>query len=196
VLTGFGPFKNNIRNLSGEIARVFNSQVKDYQIIKKILPVSWKNSINSYKNILEKIRELPKLVILLGIHQSKNLQLEKYAWNFKCGQDIDNRVKFGIIKRYYPLRLKSIIDIPKLYSSLKNVMNISISKFPGFYLCNYLYYWALDLSKKEYPVMFIHIPAKGKLNECINKIRDILETTIKIHYDKIKRLMVNSDPFY
>jgi len=184
VLTGFGPFKNNIRNLSGEIARVFNSQVKDYQIIKKILPVSWKNSINSYKNILGKNKELPKLVLLLGIHQNKNLHLERYAWNFKYGQDNENSVKFGIIKYYYPLRLKSIIDIPKLYSSLKNVSNIFISEFSGLYLCNYVYYWALDLSKKEYPVMFIHIPAKGKLNECINKIRNILETTIKIHYDK------------
>lgn len=184
MLTGFGPFNNNDWNLSGEIVRGFNSQAKDDQIIKKILPVSWINSINSYKNIVENFRELPKLVLLLGIHQSKNLQLEKYAWNFKCGQDIDNRVKFGIIKRYNPLRLKSIIDIPKLYSSLKNVIHISISKFPGSYLCNYLYYWALDLSKKEYTVIFIHIPAKGKLNECISKIRNILETTIKIHYDK------------
>ena len=184
VLTGFGPFKNNIRNLSGEIARVFNSQVKDYQIIKKILPVSWKNSINSYKNILGKNKELPKLVLLLGIHQNKNLHLERYAWNFKYGQDNENSVKFGIIKYYYPLRLKSIIDIPKLYSSLKNVSNIFISEFPGLYLCNYVYYWALDLSNKEYPVMFIHIPAKGQLNECIVKIKNILETIIEIHYDR------------
>ena len=184
VLTGFGPFKNNNWNLSGEIVRGFNSQVKDDQIIKKILPISWKNSINSYKNILEKIKELPKLVILLGIHENKNLHLESYAWNFKYGQDNENSVKFGIIKYYYPLRLKSIIDIPKLYSSLKNVSNIFISEFPGLYLCNYVYYWALDLSNKEYPVMFIHIPAKGQLNECIVKIKNILETTIEIHFDK------------
>ena len=29
--------------------------------------------------------------------------------------------------------------------------------------------------------MFIHIPAKGQLNECIVKIKNILETIIEIH---------------
>ena len=83
VFTGCGPFKSNAVNLSCEIVKNFPLHVNNYRINKEILPVSWKNSIKLYKNLLKTIEIAPKLVILLGIHPSSNLHLEKFGWNFK-----------------------------------------------------------------------------------------------------------------
>jgi pyrrolidone-carboxylate peptidase len=150
--------------------------------VKKILPVSWKDSIFSYKKLLSESVFKPELVILLGIHSSKKYHLEKFGWNFKIGIDIENNFKFGPIKVYSPPLIKTKLNLKNIYQAIKEKTNISISSFAGLYLCNYLYYWALHLSNKEYPVVFIHIPSRGLISECINKVDMVLNAIIKTHF--------------
>ena len=59
-------------------------------------------------------------------------------------------------------------------------MDIKISNFPGFYLCNYIYFWALYLSKNNYPAMFIHIPSNGEKDDHTNKIKLLLRAIIEL----------------
>ena len=184
VLTGFGPFKNNKINLSSEIVQNFPSYINNYRINKEILPVSWKNSIKIYKNLLKAITVTPKLVVLLGIHTGNNLRLERFGWNFKYGIDVENTFKIGIIKFFFPFRIRTVLNITKIYSCLKNKINLSISTFPGFYLCNYLYYWAMYLSDQKYPAIFIHIPSNGDVDEYTKKVELILKLVIKLHLDR------------
>lgn len=181
VLIGFGPFKNNETNLSSEVVQNFPSHANNFRINKEILPVSWKNAIKLYKNLLKAIKIAPKLVMLLGIHTGSNLHLEKFSWNLKYGIDNENNFKLGIIKYFFPFRIKTVLNLSKIYSSLKNKINLSISTFPGLYLCNYLYYWALFLSDQEYPVIFVHIPANGDVYEYTKIIKLILKMVIKLH---------------
>ncbi|MFX0137283.1 MAG: hypothetical protein ACFFDN_26835 [Candidatus Hodarchaeota archaeon] len=184
VITGFGPYSQFSTNLSSEIVKKLSLNSGKFSLVKKILPVSWKESIFSYKKLLSKLLK-PELVILLGIHSSKRYYLEKFGWNFKIGNDNENKFKFGPIKIYSPPLLKTIINLKETYQILKGKMNISISSFPGLYLCNYLYYWALFLSNKEYPVIFIHVPSRGVLFDCINKIEMVLNAIIKIHFKEV-----------
>ncbi len=180
ILTGFERYGKYSYNLSSEIVKNFKEQLDDYLIKKVILPVSWEKSIKIYKEILLKIKKNPKLVILLGIYSNNSISIEKIAWNFAIGNDIENKVKFGLIKLYSKLYIKTGLDLKKIYSLLRDKMKIQISYYPGLYLCNYLYYWALYLSNKRYPVIFIHIPHKGKSNRYIQIIEIIIKLIIKL----------------
>ncbi|MHA1932299.1 MAG: pyroglutamyl-peptidase I family protein [Promethearchaeota archaeon] len=183
ILTGFGPYDKNTINLSGEIVKNLELSNLDFPLVKKVLPVIWDLSLNYLKNLLTQANSNPKLVILLGIHESRKFLIEKYGWNFAFGKDIKSKFKLGLIQYRSPLILKSILNINKLYSSLQlqDEINISISNYPGMYLCNYIYYWALLLSEKKYPVVFIHIPYKIKLNIGIEIIEKLINTIISTH---------------
>jgi pyrrolidone-carboxylate peptidase len=184
ILTGFGPYKNFATNLSSEIAKQFSLKYDEIYLLRKKIPVSWKQSIKSYKLLLSELNNKPDLVVLLGIHSSKEFHLEKFGWNIKFGVDNEKSFKFGPIKLYSLPWIKTILDLRDIYSNLEDKLFISISNFPGLYLCNYLYYWALYLSKKQYPVIFIHIPARGDLSEIIKKVKFILVAIIKSYFKK------------
>lgn len=176
LLTGFGPYDNYKENISCSIVQNFEIVDLDIDIKKEILPVSWKLSIRLYQDILNRLSRKPKIVILLGIHSNKRYHLEKLGWNIALGQDIENHIKIGIIRYNLRLWLKTTLNLRKLYSLLKKNMDIKLSYFPGTYLCNYLYYWALSLSNKKYPVIFIHIPNNENLSRGIENIRKIIRT--------------------
>lgn len=180
ILAGFERYGRYSYNLSSEIVRNFKEKLDDYLIKKVILPVAWKKSISLYKDILLRIENNPKLVILLGIYSNNSISIEKIAWNFAIGNDIENKVKFGLIKLHSKLYIKTGLELKKIYSLLRDKIKIQISSFPGLYLCNYLYYWALYLSKKRYPVVFIHIPHNGKLDRYIQIIDIIIKQIIKL----------------
>ena len=176
ILTGFGQYGIYKENISSLIVQ--NLEIEDLDIIieKEILPVSWKLSIRTYQDLINKISRRPKIVILLGIHSNKHYYLEKLAWNFAFGKDNDNLIKFGIIRYNVHSYLRTILNVRRLYSLLKEKIDIKLSNFAGTYLCNYLYYWALSLSNKKYPVIFIHIPNNENLNRGIEIISLIIRT--------------------
>jgi len=184
ILTGFGPYGKFTSNLSGIIVKKFPFRYQNNQLKKGIIPVSWKRSIDSYKNLLLELRSNPDLVVLTGIHSNKKYHLEKFGWNFKMGEDVDKEFKIGPIKVCPHLWIKTTINLDKVYSVIKDKSYMYISNYAGSYLCNYLYYWALYLSNKEYPVIFIHIPAKGNIIESTKKIEIILLAILKTHFIK------------
>lgn len=184
ILTGFGLYSHFLTNLSGEIVKGFSIRDDNFSIVKKIIPVSWKRSIRNYEELLSRLISKPLLVILLGIHSSNNFHIENMGWNFKIGKDIDKKFKFSPVKVYSRPWIKTILDLNKIYSVIGDKTNISISYFAGYYLCNYLYYWALHLSNKEYPVIFIHVPDKGNIAEYVKKVESISRAIIKIHFNE------------
>lgn len=179
ILTGFGPYGHFSTNLSSEIVKRFSIDHNNYTILKKIIPVSWKRSIRIYEELLLRLPSKPFLVILLGIHVNDRFHLERLGWNFKFGKDIDNKIKFGPIRFYSHPWIRTSLNLNEIYSVIEDKTNISLSNFSGYYLCNYLYYQALYLSKKQYPVIFIHIPDKGDIFEFIKKIKIISKAIIK-----------------
>ncbi len=182
ILTGFGVFGRFKSNLSGEVVKELSF---NFPLKKEIIPVSWQRSIDSYQNLLSELKSKPDLVVLLGIHTNKKYHLERFGWNFKKGKDIDRKFKLGLIKVCPQAWIKTTIDLDKVLLVVKDKSNISISNYAGSYLCNYLYYWALYLSNKEYPVIFIHIPAKANKIECRIKIEIILKAILKTHFKEI-----------
>ncbi len=187
ILTGFRPYGRNTTNSSGKIVDKLELPDLDFLLIKKVFPVIWDLSLISLKNLLTHTISKPKLVVLLGIHESKKFRIEKCGWNFAFGKDVNNKVKFGLIRFNSPFILKSILNINKLYSGLQlqDTKNISISNYPGTYLCNYIYYWNLLFSEKKYLVVFIHVPYKIELNTGIMVIKKLIKTIISTHPNMI-----------
>ena len=175
LLTGFEKFDKLSSNLSSDIVRNFDDKYQQYSIEKIMLPVSWKRSVEVYSEFFKSIKVEPYLVILIGIHSKKRIYLEKTSLNWSYGKDVDGLYKIGFINIRKSLKLNTRLNLKEIYKALKYNLKLSISYFPGFYLCNYIYYWALDISKNKYPVIFIHIPSKGKLEDYLSYIKKILE---------------------
>lgn len=178
-VTGFEKFDNYNSNLSSDIVSNLNDEFQQFSLEKIILPVSWKRSIGLYLKFLNLNKFRPSLVILLGIHSKKRISFEKLALNWVLGKDMDGYYKIGFINIKKSLKFNTVLNLKENYKALKLNVDISISYFPGFYLCNYLYYWALDISKNKYPVIFIHIPGKGNLEEILLDIKIIIENLLK-----------------
>jgi pyrrolidone-carboxylate peptidase len=178
LLTGFEKFDKFSSNLSGDIVRYFEDKFNQYPIEKIILPVSWKRSVEAYLDFFKSTKLKPYLVLLLGIHSKKTIYLEKYSLNWAFGKDVDGHYKMGFINIRKSLKFNTNLNLKEIYKALKSSLKLSISYYPGFFLCNYLYYWALDISKNEYPVIFIHIPRKGRLEDYLSYIKKIIEGII------------------
>jgi pyrrolidone-carboxylate peptidase len=183
ILTGFGPYSKKTTNVSGEIVKKLELSNLDFSVVKKVFPVSWDLSLNSLRDLISQGDSNPKLVILLGIHEGKKFHIEKYGWNLVFGKDIKNKFKLGLIRYNFPFILRTILNINKIYTylQLQDKKKISISNYPGLYLCNYIYYWTLLLSENKYPVVFIHIPYKIELNTGIMVIEELIKTIISTH---------------
>jgi len=176
LLTGFAKFGRFTRNLSEQLVRSFPDKVQNQVLEKKVLPVSWKESIKIYGDIIRKIRY--KLVILTGIYSGKKMLIERFGWNFAFGIDNYHNFKFSFIRLLRPIRLKTIINVSKIFNRLQELDNISISSYPGTYICNFLYYWALYLAKGIYPVIFLHIPARGNLETMKKGVYEIIRNIL------------------
>jgi pyrrolidone-carboxylate peptidase len=187
ILTGFEPYGKSTFNLSGEIVKKLELSNVDFPVVKKVLPVIWDLSLISFKKVLTQNTSDQKIVILLGIHESKKFNIEKFGWNFAFGKDNIGKFKLGLIRYNSPFILKTKLNVNKIYSYLqfREKQKITTSIYPGLYLCNYIYYWALKLSEKKYPVVFIHIPYKIELNIGINIMEKLIKTIISTHANMI-----------
>jgi len=181
LLTGFEKFDKLSSNLSGDIVRNFDDKFQQYSIEKIILPVSWKRSVESYLEFFKPNISKPSLAILIGIHSKKRIYLEKLSLNWVFGKDVDGYYKIGFINIRKSLKINTILNLKEIYKTLHYNLGLSISYFPGFYLCNYIYYWALTISKNKYPVIFIHIPRNGKLEDYLTNIKMIIKEILNLY---------------
>ncbi|MBD3227220.1 MAG: hypothetical protein GF329_03445 [Candidatus Lokiarchaeota archaeon] len=178
VLTGFEKFGHFTENLSEKITQIFPETIQDIPIIKKVLPVSWRFCFEVYKNLLKTINIKPELVVMMGVYLGKRILIERYGWNIAIGLDYYNKYRFGFIKLTDPLRETPNIDFKKLISIINKPNKISLSSYPGFYLCNYIYFQALYMGKGNYPIVFIHLPSKWDIQDLKNNIIHIINVII------------------
>jgi pyrrolidone-carboxylate peptidase len=180
ILIGFEPFDSYSRNLSKEIIKLFPNKIQNITIVKKVLLVSWKESAKQYRKLIKSLQSSPQLVILLGIHSENAYCIEKFGWNLAFGMDNYNDFKSGPISFNAKLRIRSLLDVQKLQSKLGKFMKIRVSHYAGYYLCNYLYFIALKISEKRYPVIFAHLPSKEKINPGIKNVNLIIKSIIEL----------------
>lgn len=162
LVTAFGPFDGRSENASSLALRELKMAFPE--IHTRILPVDSVIAPARLKQALLVIR--PDALILLGeAAGSKSIRLETTAWNeldFKI-PDIAGRQPEGIsICPSSPTILRATLPMKKLQSRLEtNGHEVILSNNAGRYLCNQVFYVALDWLRVRAipcPAGFIHLP--------------------------------------
>ncbi|MEO5915132.1 MAG: pyroglutamyl-peptidase I [Luteolibacter sp.] len=162
LATAFGPFAGRLENASSlalhELRKTFPA------LRTRILPVDAVVAPARLKQALRSIR--PDGLIMLGeAAGSKTIRLETTAWN-----ELDFRIPDIAGRQFCPrpilrgsaVSLSSTLPLEKIHNQLQATGHaISYSDDPGRYLCNQLFYVALDYLERNsiaIPTGFIHLP--------------------------------------
>lgn len=185
LVTAFGPFAGRSENASTLALRALK---KAFPAIRsRILPV---DSVIAPARLKEAIRVVkPDALIMLGeAAGSKTIRLEKTAWNeldFRI-PDISGHQPQGLpIRHGAPAARSSTLPLDAFHKRLDaGAHEVSYSDDPGRYLCNQVFYTALDHIEKhgdQCLAGFIHLPlasdyptlrSAAALGEMIRQILD------------------------
>lgn len=179
LLTGFERFSHYTQNISELTIKNFPDVFQNTKIVKKVLPVSWKRSFKEYKRILNSLIIRPNLVVMTGVYSGKKILIERFGWNLVFGIDNEKQFKIGFIKLSKSLRIKCIINLKRIITILNNPKKMTLSSYPGTFLCNYIYYLALFLAQGNYPVIFIHLPSKSNIQNLQKEFHEIVKVVME-----------------
>lgn len=147
LVTGFGPFDGFEANPSEQLAR-------DSGLPHRILPVSFQ-AVDEFLD--ELAADPPDMLLMLGVAgESERMRLECVARNFVGSYpDVDGRVFGpGPIDPTGPAALSGTLWKPEL-ESMSHDFESSVDA--GDYLCNYIYFRALQALPMT-RVGFLHVP--------------------------------------
>ena len=175
LLTGFKPFLDNRVNPTESLAMSLGGTVLD---------VSYKAVDDFFENA-----DLANadLLFCLGLNASSSCpHLERFAYNQKSQKHPDAEGVIPLnptIDETAPERRKTTLDIVGLFAELRaKDYECAISEDPGRYLCNYIYFNALQ--KMDGRALFIHFPNPNEswtLDEMTVFLRDVIAYLSKEH---------------
>lgn len=159
LLTAFEPFGGAATNITQEVMQHLPEQIGEHHLTKRLLPVSFRRAPVVLRDSIEQTQ--PDFVLMLGqCKDSDTIRLERYAHNIMNSRMGDN-------DGYCPNNvniLEQLDDHSAITSgSLGTIFTecqaaglpVSISTSAGQYVCNRVYYEALQLG---HSALFVHIP--------------------------------------
>lgn len=162
LLTAFGPFGGRPENASTLVLRELRKSMPEVRT--RILPV---DAVIAPARLRDALRQLrPDALVMLGeCAGSKTIRLETTAWNeldFRIPDIAGRKPAARPISRTGPDRLASTLPLEAMHASLhRGSHEVIFSDDPGRYLCNQLFYIALDRLRRDgiaIPAGFIHLP--------------------------------------
>lgn len=171
LLTGFEPFGGYIENSSWAVVMQVVSQViEGVELYTKQLPVSFKRSAEELRIAVKNFS--PDVIVMLGQSAaSEKVRLERIAINMMDAKNPDND---GVLPDEEPISpngrtaLFTQLPIKKLCASIAaQGVPVVVSNSCGLYVCNRLYYEALNLCEHapQMKAVFIHLPLyKGQVD--------------------------------
>lgn len=165
LLTAFGAFGG--RNLNASSLALAGLRKALPGIHTCVMPVDTVIAPSRLKQAIRKIR--PDALIMLGeASGSREIRLETTAWNqidFRM-PDIAGRLHCSRpIRRNAPASLSSTLPLKEIHERLLALgYPVAFSQDPGRYLCNLLFFRALDDLAQNgiaIPAGFIHLPLES-----------------------------------
>lgn len=189
LLTGFEPFLDYEVNPTMPIVEALNGmRIGEYDIIGRILPVSFKEAQQVFVELVEDIQ--PDGIMSLGVAAGRfQITPERVAINMRDSNEPDNdgntpqgeAIRDGEAPSYFStLPVQDIVDALTQAGYPAKVSNTA-----GTYVCNTIMYEGLRYAAShQIPSGFIHIPANFDLAIGLENVpgwhdRDLL-ATIKI----------------
>lgn len=153
VVTAFVPFGEFTINSSYEVL----NRISQKNVEKIVLPVSYPDA---YLKLKESIKECDFLILLGMAAKREKVSIEVRAKNlldFKIPDNLGNTINSQLIDENAPMFLYSKVDIDKIINHLNQDNEyVYKSNDAGSYICNYLYFKALQ--EIQSPCIFIHLP--------------------------------------
>lgn len=165
LVTAFSSFGGRETNASSLVLRELRKTIPG--IRTRILPV---DSVLAPSRLRQAIIQIqPTALIMLGeAAGSTGIRLETTAWNEKDFRiaDIAGHMPSGVsIRRGAPESMPSTLPLRAIHRRLVSLGHpVSISSDPGRYLCNQVFFTALDFLKTNairIPAGFIHLPLES-----------------------------------
>lgn len=181
LISGFEVFDNNKINPSQEVL----GHLENVETI--VLPVSFEASFQILKKKVMDVN--PEFVICLGLASTRsNITPERLAMNLIEARIPDNDGKQPIGKKIIPTGtdgLFSSLPIKQMVKACNDVgVNSEISNTAGTYVCNYLMYQIIHLSRElNFKAGFIHLPPFEKIN-LQEQVKGLNAMILSLRYNK------------
>ncbi len=168
IVTGFEPFGGDDINPSQELIKTLQQSQPDH--VFEVLATEYDFAGTRICQLIDE--HAPTAVIMLGLSgEATSIKLERVALNIDDAPLADNSGdlrKGQAIKPGAALALQTHIDLPVVQAELRSHgHDVVISNHAGAYICNHIYYCALDhLNAKgsDTPCVFVHVPKlKGSI---------------------------------
>lgn len=173
LISGFEPFAQQKKNVSGEFANWINtcqfegtqtSRFSELDFRGIQLPVVYAEAAQKLLRELQIFKA--QTVVMFGIADGRTkIGIEKYAHNFADSLVADNcgQILSGQIIDQGPSALQATIDVDRLNSEFNRAqMPAEISRDAGSYVCNDTYYRVLAaLRWTPIRVGFVHLPVQS-----------------------------------
>ncbi|EFA84495.1 hypothetical protein PPL_02529 [Heterostelium album PN500] len=180
ILTGFGKFNgvsdNPTTHLMKNITEYVNKERQqvdrliDFEILSndivEVSAVSSKRTVDTIESLYSD-HQHPIYIIHFGVNASaKCINLERCGWNDasfrvpdECGY-CPNNEKIDLLNPEC-VNIPTSLPIDHLIEKLCTSHSVEPSTDPGRFVCNYIYYNSLMLSKKssdKFKSLFVHVP--------------------------------------
>ena len=169
LLTGFDPFAGFHVNPSFQIAQklAFRNNIASVHISAYEIPTKWDISAQILSQILSR-NEYDGL-IMIGLAAKRSvISIEKTAQNLDDCEIADNAGVFRhqqTIDKSASEFLHTNLPIEKYASVLSDEgFPVEISHSAGNFICNHLYFHALNMPERPRDVLFVHIPPTEDMN--------------------------------
>ena len=164
LVTGFEPFRSYKENSSWAVAeKVAACSVEGLEVITCLLPVSFAGVASALRKAVAEC--CPDVVLMLGQAAGIDyIKLERIAINMMDSMAADNdgyRADEEIICDDGPAALFANCDIKGLRKAVEESgIAAKVSNSAGLYVCNRLYYEALQLCNERpgMKALFVHLP--------------------------------------
>jgi pyroglutamyl-peptidase len=179
LLTGFDPFGEHRINPSFQIAQTlaFRNNIPGVRINAYEMPTKWDVPAQILRQII--IRNEYDGLIMVGLSANRTvISLEETAQNLDDSDVTDNsgipRHK-QIIDKSTPDYLHTNLPIDKFtHELLMEGYPVEISHSAGNYICNHLYFHALNMPERPRDVLFVHIPPTDEMKSTNPQYTDTL----------------------
>lgn len=163
LLTGFGPFGEHARNISGEAVRRLDGVELDGFTLRAVaLPVQFERAVAALDEAINEAAgaERPVAVLSFGIHDDPTtFRIELSAKNERhySKPDVDGQLVQNATVEDGPAMVFSTLPVAAIKQAFADDgLTAELSEDAGRYLCNAVFYWT---SRRVTPAGFIHVPA-------------------------------------
>lgn len=181
LLTGFEPFADHERNVTGEAVASLDGEERAEVLLRSlVLPVAWPRARPPLERALDLAR--PAAVLSFGIHGTRGgaFRIETRAANelrFRIADEDGNRYHGLPVERGAAAVLSTPFAARELLLGLRaRGLKARCSRDAGRFLCNAVYFTVLA---RQHRAVFVHVPPYGP-DEPLDPVLAAIEASVSV----------------